>query len=415
MRLVLFIVILALVGTLGGIIAAPRLDPVCVLQMVAHAATDDRPGWDCLSYAAARGDVRVAGGMLADGASIDDRTADGAAPLMLAAGHGQLRMVGFLLAHGARIDAPDARGQTALHRAAREGHAAVVRHLLGSGAALNIRDRHGRTPLLLAARQAWQDNSEIARILARAGAKVTLGTYRGVTPLMAAARAGHTPVVRYLIEQGAVLEHKSDRGATALFVAVEGNHLAAAQVLLSRGANADIQVDGQAALEVALQRGYAQMANLLHASGASHYIEYATHTRLQEGQRLLAHGQPAEAVDAFSAAIALQPGNPRAFFLRAEAYAKQQKWRSARADLLLAANLQPQHVPTLTMLAKVYTETGDYDGARDTLKQLLELAPDDPNAQVLMGQALEQLGLAAQAQSHYDRACALGATGLCDR
>jgi len=63
MRVVIGLIVLALVGGFAGIVCARRLDPVCAVQMLKHAAADDRAGWNCLSYAAARGDLRIAGDM----------------------------------------------------------------------------------------------------------------------------------------------------------------------------------------------------------------------------------------------------------------------------------------------------------------------------------------------------------------
>src|SRR5699024_1635987 len=130
MRVVIGLIVLTLVGGLAGIAYAPQLDPLCVVQKLQHAAADDRPGWDCLAFAAARGDARIAAGMLAHGHSADSRSNDGRTPLMIAAAHGHLQLVALLLQHAATINLADRRGRTALHFAARHGHAAVVRRLL---------------------------------------------------------------------------------------------------------------------------------------------------------------------------------------------------------------------------------------------------------------------------------------------
>src|SRR5699024_5376614 len=156
-------------------------------------------------------------------------------------------------------------------------------------------------------------------ILIRAGADPTLADYRGNTPLMAAARAGHAAGLSYLLSLSPVragIERHNDRRASALLLAVHGNHLLAARLLLSHGAHADTAGNGQTALQLALKHDHEQMANLLHASGASNYIRYASHHRLQEGRRKLNGGQPEAAINALSTVITLQPDNARAFYLR---------------------------------------------------------------------------------------------------
>src|SRR5699024_5266631 len=300
---------------------------------------------------------------------------------------GQLATLKLLLGAGARLTAHDDSGATALHRAARFGHAAVARSLLRHNAAVNARDRLGRTPLRVAAGQAWHDDSEVAHILIRAGAESGLADYRGNTPLMAAARAGHTAVLSYLLTLNQVrssIERHNDRGASALWLAVQGNHLLAARLLLSHGADADTAVNGQTALQLALKHDHKQMANLLHASGASNYVRYASHNHLQEGLRKLNAGQPQAAINAFSTVITLQPDNAHAFYLRAKAYAQLQKWRAARADLTLSSSLSPPRADTLLMLAQACLHTGDDQQAVATLKQLLRLAPDNNEARQLL-------------------------------
>lgn len=390
MRGALIIIILALAGTAIGLIAAPRLDPVCVAQTIKHAAQGDRDDWNCLAYAAARGDLRIARSMLSADVRNDSRTGAGATPLIIAAQHGRLAMVDFLLGHGASIDAHTADGATALHRSARYNHAAVVRHLVQAGAAVNARNRRGQTPLIVTSSQDWHGDSEIAHTLVRAGADITISDYHGTTALMAAARAGHTPVVGYLLSAGAQSGRTNKRGATALYMAVRGNHLAAARKLLTHGANPNTTLNSQSALALALSRNYAQMANLLHASGAAHYVAYAARDRLHEGRVLLKQGKPQRAVDAFSAAITLQPDNARGFYLRAVAYARQQKWRAARTDLLLSAKLAPKRTKTLLMLARAYLKTNKPRKAIDTIKQVLALAPDNRQARKLLENTLKQ-------------------------
>jgi hypothetical protein len=60
-------------------------------------------------------------------------------------------MVVPLVAGGAAVDERTADGRTALHMAAREGHVAVIGQLLGQGADIDAKDGDGRTPAGVAA------------------------------------------------------------------------------------------------------------------------------------------------------------------------------------------------------------------------------------------------------------------------
>jgi len=268
MKRLFSIVVLLLGAGIIGIIAAPRLDPVCLAQMGWYRLQHERPGWNCLSYAAARGDRRIMRRMLNAGMPVDERTAAGATPLMLAAQHGRLQSVKLLLAHGAVINAQDAYGASALAAAAHHNHAAVVRHLVHAGATVDLRDRIGRTPLRLAAGQAGHGNAEVAHILIHARADATAADYRGDTPLMAAARVGHVTMLAYLLQLGVPLVAHNDRGDSALLLAVQHDQLEAVRLLLEHAATGN-HADKQKALQFALARGHARMAALLRTHGAT--------------------------------------------------------------------------------------------------------------------------------------------------
>lgn len=414
MKLGFFVFFLILAGVLVAVSVAPRLDPLCVTQMALHAGQDDRAGWSCLHYAAARGDTRVAAHMIGDGADINSRTTRGETPLLLAAKHGALDMVGYLIRHGAELEARDgANGFTALHWAARRYHSAVLRRLLVAGARVDARNASGQTPLWQAASQNEHGNSEVAHILVRAGADITAAGNRGNTPLSTAARAGHTPVVTYLLDQGADPGQANARGATALYQAVAGNHVDTARVLLSRGADANIIADGRTPLQIALQQDHLQMANLLHAGGATGYVKYAARARLAQGRELLANGDTARAIDALSAAIALQPDDARAYYDRGRAFARQNALRAARADLAQAVLLEPEHEGALAALARVYVETGDYREAVAMLERLLDLTPKNAGALQMLGQSLSRLGEPLRAEQYFRQACELGLASAC--
>jgi ankyrin repeat protein len=119
-----------------------------------------------------------------------------------------------LLAHGAPVDQRDAEGQTALHRAAACAGPEVLVTLLKGGAAPS----------------------------ARAEVPGSVNPHRGVwedtTPLHYAARAGRDANVVLLLDHGVPIDARAGDGGTALLWAVTAKRVATVRLLLDRGANA---------------------------------------------------------------------------------------------------------------------------------------------------------------------------------
>lgn len=195
--------------------------------------------------------------------------------------------------------ADEARAYTGLHAAAWQGDTAAIARAAGSPA-LAQRDGHGRTPLHVAAHarrpdavrallQAGADPSllehdrydavtiaavaddetTLAVLLAGgASAKLVTSRYDG-TALIAAAHLGHDGVVRQLIRAGAPLDHVNNLHWTALIEAVVlgdggARHQAVVRDLLAAGANRALtDRNGRTALQLARERGYAEMVRLL--------------------------------------------------------------------------------------------------------------------------------------------------------
>jgi len=220
-----------------------------------------------------------------------------------------LALAALLLAQPAPAQVPPTAAQTAayqgLHAAAARGDVAAVQRLAAARADLNARDPQGRTPLHVAA---FARQREVIRALARAGAQLDLlendrydavtiaavaddeetlrlllalgasakqvtSRYDG-TALIAAAHLGHDGVVRQLIAAGAPLDHVNNLHWTALIESIvlgDGGprHQATLAALLQAGAShalADRQ--GNTPLQLARQRGYAEMVRMLMAAGA---------------------------------------------------------------------------------------------------------------------------------------------------
>ena len=199
--------------------------------------------------------------------------------------------------------AEEALRYTGLHAAAHRGDLAALDQLLAAKpgpAQLNARDGHGRTPVQVAtfARQrdairrlvqagadlqlletdrydavtiaSVADDEETLRVLLQLGAsaKLTTSRYDG-TALIAAAHLGHDGVVRQLVAAGAPLDHVNNLHWTATIEAVVlGNggprHQATLKALLDAGASTALaDRSGRTPLQLARERGYAEMVDLL--------------------------------------------------------------------------------------------------------------------------------------------------------
>jgi hypothetical protein len=199
--------------------------------------------------------------------------------------------------------AEEALRYTGLHAAAHRGDLAALDQLLAAKpgpAQLNARDAHGRTPVQVAtfARQrdairrlaqagadlqlletdrydavtiaSVADDEETLRVLLQLGASAKLITSRyDGTALIAAAHLGHDGVMRQLIAAGAPLDHVNNLHWTATIEAVVlGNggprHQATLKALLDAGASTALaDRSGRTPLQLARERGYAEMVDLL--------------------------------------------------------------------------------------------------------------------------------------------------------
>ncbi|XP_077197160.1 uncharacterized protein LOC143839259 [Paroedura picta] len=247
----------------------PVEPPVLELLVLAGARLGARGPGPSLQQALEREDsVRL---LLENGASVNQRDADGRTLLASAAHRGSHEVAGLLLARGARPEVPDRHGQTPLTLAARQGHAKVLLCLLAHGAGVDCPDREGWTALRAAA---WGGHSESVGILLRAGASVDCSDVEGRTALRAAAWGGHEDIVGALLQHGADVNRADTEGRTALIAAAYMGHREIVALLLAHGAHVDhADVDGRTALSVAAlcvpaSRGYAKVVELLLEHGA---------------------------------------------------------------------------------------------------------------------------------------------------
>ena len=187
-----------------------------------------------------------------------------------AAARGDLPTLQKLLAARAEVNARDAYGRTPLQVATYARQAEAIRVLAQAGADLNLLENDRYDAVTIAA--VADDEATLRLLLALgASAKQITSRYDG-TALIAAAHLGHDGVVRQLIAAGAPLDHVNNLHWTALIESIVlGNggprHQATLQALLAaRASTALTDRQGNTPLQLARQRGYGEMVQLLEAA-----------------------------------------------------------------------------------------------------------------------------------------------------
>lgn len=144
-------------GDLARVDAEIVRDPAYVRRV--HAI-----GWTALHFAAFGGQPRVIERLLAAGAELEARAKNEFAntPLQVGLLTEQVEVTRFLLARGANVNAKQAEGFTALHEAAQAGSAPLVQLLLDAGADPRAKAENGDTPIDTA-RRAKRD--DVVRLL----------------------------------------------------------------------------------------------------------------------------------------------------------------------------------------------------------------------------------------------------------
>ena len=194
--------------------------------------------------------------------------------LHAAAWRGDATAIAALAARGgpAALNARDGHGRTPLQVATHARHAEAIRALARAGADLDALDRDRYDAVTIAA---VADDEASLRVLLESGAsaKQVTSRYDG-TALIAAAHLGHAGVVRQLIAAGAPLDHVNNLHWTAVIEAIvlgDGGprHQATLKALVDAGANLQLaDRHGRTPLQLARQRGYAQMVQMLETAGA---------------------------------------------------------------------------------------------------------------------------------------------------
>jgi len=176
--------------------------------------------------------ARLLGVLLLLAAATAVRADDGA---LIAAAQAQDHATAVsLIAKGADVKARSADGTTALHWAAHYGDADLVDRLIRAGADPAARNDYGSTPLQEAAVSAF---TPVIERLLKAGVNVDSPTSEGQTALMVVARTGNVEAAKLLLKHGAKVNAiESWGGQSALMWAAAQKQPQMMQLLIDHGA-----------------------------------------------------------------------------------------------------------------------------------------------------------------------------------
>jgi ankyrin repeat protein len=185
-------------------------------------------GCTALHLAAQHGHSDIILQLLAAGARLKTRTAEGFTPLMTAVVHLQAGSVRQLLAHGSNASAADNQGWRLLHRACASVVAKapqipidMVVQLLAAGAHPNAKNAAvtagADTPLSIAVQ--FGHTQIVVLLLKLAGADPDAANADGMTPLMVAVQTKQFDKLAALLEAGAAVNTANGEGVTCLMYA----------------------------------------------------------------------------------------------------------------------------------------------------------------------------------------------------
>jgi ankyrin repeat protein len=266
--------------------------------MLAKGAVVDVPGshqWGSLHIAVEKGYPDLVKLLLEHGADVNRISHGRKRPLhaIIYWRRDHKEITRLLLAHGAEVNAIDSYQETALHKAAYEGLTGTAVLLLEKGASPEMRNDQDRTPLnfafgkghkavvrlLLSLHTAAKqgDLAGVSELVKTHPRLINLQDLQGKTPLHHAAENNHLKIAKLLIDNGARVNVRCKYKTIQLL------HGAVAKILVPRVGRVKKIKDQKTPLDLAVQKGYGQMASLLKAHMKENEKKIATKTRRHKG------------------------------------------------------------------------------------------------------------------------------------
>jgi ankyrin repeat protein len=188
-----------------------------------------------------------------------------------------------LLETEVNVNDVDTNANTPLHLAATNGYLKIVECLIRKGANLKAKNQDGNTALHLAAKNGYLD---IVELLVSERISIDTINNDGMMAVHLAARNGHGKVVCFLVERKSDYRSTDKRDNTILHHAVKGGSAEIVNFLLGRGFKRDVRnikiiprtveggfipdrVSGNTPLQLAVNKGYTEIAKSLVEHGAS--------------------------------------------------------------------------------------------------------------------------------------------------
>lgn len=191
---------------------------------------------------------------------------------LTAAEQGQLELLKSCLEKGVDINTTNRQGRTAIVNASLNKHYECVSFLINAGADINKQDQTCFNPFLLSC---LNNDLTLLRIVLPAKPNLDLLTRFGGVGITPASEKGHVEIVRELLEKTDInVNHTNFVGWTPLLEAIVLNDGGEKQqqivkLLLDHGANPHMTDKyGKKPLELAREKGYSEIAELLIAAGA---------------------------------------------------------------------------------------------------------------------------------------------------
>lgn len=191
---------------------------------------------------------------------------------LTAAEQGQLEILKSCLEKGVDINTTNRQGRTAIVNASLNKHYECVFFLINAGADINKQDQTCFNPFLLSC---LNNDLTLLRIVLPAKPNLDLLTRFGGVGITPASEKGHVEIVRELLEKTDInVNHTNFVGWTPLLEAIVLNDGGEKQqqivkLLLDHGANPHMTDKyGKKPLELAREKGYNEIAELLIAAGA---------------------------------------------------------------------------------------------------------------------------------------------------